>query len=145
MSAQSFRPFGSWLLRLVTAAALAIDAYVHADLATRYDPNQVGAEISQGDLFRIDAAAAALAALALILSARRFVWVFAALVAAAGLFAVLLYRYADPGAIGPLPDMREPAWYPEKTLTTIAEAAATGTALLGCLIGPPHRRSGIFR
>jgi hypothetical protein len=143
--ARLLRPFGSWLLRLLTAAALAVDAYVHADLATRYDPNRVGAEISQGDLFRVHAAAAALAALAVMLSARRLVWAFAALVAAAGLLAVLLYRYADPGAIGSLPDMREPAWYPEKTLTTIAEAAATVAALLGWLIGPTHRRGRIFR
>jgi hypothetical protein len=29
-----------WPLRLTTGGALAIDAYVHADLATRYDPTR---------------------------------------------------------------------------------------------------------
>ncbi|WP_052286561.1 hypothetical protein [Streptomyces sp. 769] len=49
-----------WLLRLLTAAGLAVDAYVHAELAEAYDP--VGTGISEGTLFRAQAAAAALAA-----------------------------------------------------------------------------------
>ena len=40
-----------WVLRVVTAAMLAVDAYIHADLAYRYDPNRA-ASISQGTLFR---------------------------------------------------------------------------------------------
>ncbi|HET8583823.1 MAG TPA: hypothetical protein VFL65_11255 [Jatrophihabitans sp.] len=132
----------SWLLRLTTAAALAIDAYVHADLAGVYDGNRFGAAISQGNLFRVDAALAALAALVILLSARRLSWSFAALVAAAGLGAILLYRYVDVGSLGPLPNMYEPIWYPEKTLTAIAEGVAIGTALLGLVFGAAPRRAG---
>lgn len=121
----------AWLLRLSTAAALAIDAYIHADLVARYDPNEAGSGISQGDLFEIEAAVASLAALALILTAWRVTWAFALLVAASALGGLLLYRYGNPGAIGPLPDMYEPIWYPEKTLAAVAEAVAVVTAALG--------------
>lgn len=135
--------FIGWLLRLATAAALALDAYVHADLITRYAPNQGSAAISQGDLFRIEAAVSAFTALALLLTARRVIWLLAALVAASALGALLLYRYFNPGALGPLPDMHEPSWYPEKTLTAIAEAVAIVTALAGCAIAPSATRHRI--
>jgi hypothetical protein len=122
-----------WLLRLLTAAGLAVDAYVHADLAATYDP--VTKTISQGDLFRIEAGAAALAALLLVLfGTRPLVWGYALLVAAAGLAAVLLYRYVDVGTVGPLPNMYEPLWYTEKTVSAFAEAAATITAAAGLLL-----------
>jgi len=122
-----------WLLRLVTAAALAVDAYIHADLAPSYDFTH--ASISQGTLFRVEAGAAALAALLLIVAGRRpLVWAFAFLVAAAGIAAVLLYRYIDVGAFGPLPDMYEPLWYAEKTRSAFAEAIGAATALAGFLL-----------
>lgn len=123
-----------WLLRLMTAAALAVDAYVHADLITRYDPNQADAAISQGDLFRIEVVVATVAAIAVVLAPRRVVWVFALLVASSALGGVLLYRYFNPGALGPLPDMYEPIWYPQKSLAVIAESAAVAASLLGYLM-----------
>lgn len=122
-----------WALRLATAAALAVDAYVHADLAPSYDFTH--ASISQGTLFRVEAGAASLAALLLIAIGRRpMVWAFAFLVAAGGLAAVLLYRYVDVGAFGPFPDMYEPLWYAEKTRSAIAEAVGSVTALAGFLL-----------
>lgn len=125
--------FCLWVLRLLTAAGLAVDAYVHADLAATYDP--VTKTISQGDLFRIEAGAAALAALLVVLfGTRPVVWVFALVVAAAGLAAVLLYRYVDVGSVGPLPGMYEPTWYPEKTASAVAEGAAMLTAAVGLLL-----------
>lgn len=131
-----------WLLRLATAAALAIDAYVHADLITRYALNQGSAAVSQGDLFRIEAAVSSLAALALVLTGRRTIWVLAVLVAASALGGLLLYRYSSPGALGPLPDMYEPIWYPEKALAAVAEGAAVVTALAGLVIAPSTARRG---
>jgi hypothetical protein len=133
-----------WVLRVVTAGALAVDAYVHADLAPSYDFTH--ATISQGMLFRVESGAASLAALLLILAGRRpMTWVFAFLVAAAGLAAVMVYRYIDVGAFGPFPDMYEPLWYAEKTRSAIAEAIATGTSLAGFflawhLAGPRRHR-----
>ena len=127
------------LLALVTAAALAVDAFVHADLAPSYDAAKVN--LSQGELFRVEAAAAALAALLLLAAHRRpAAWAFAFLVAAGGIGAVLIYRYVDVGALGPLPNMYEPAWYPEKTASAIAEAVGAGTALLGLLLAWHYRR-----
>ncbi|SEM01240.1 hypothetical protein [Streptacidiphilus jiangxiensis] len=122
-----------WALAVVTAAALAVDAYVHADLAPAYD--SIRASVSQGTLFRVEAAAAALAALlVLVARRRRAAWLFAFLVAAGGLAAVLLYRYVQVGAVGPLPDMYEPIWFPEKTASAVAEAVGAGTALLGLVL-----------
>lgn len=127
-------------LAVVTAAALAVDAYVHADLAPGYDT--VTASLSQGDLFRVEAALAALAALLLLAAHRRLAaWAFAFLVAAGGVGAVMLYRYVDVGTLGPLPNMYEPFWYPEKTASAIAEAVGAGMALLGLLLAWRHRRA----
>jgi hypothetical protein len=129
-----------WLLRLATAAALAIDAYVHADLFDHYAVNSSPGTLGQGDLFHIEAGAASLAALLVILSGRRLVWAFAALVAASALAAIIIYANRDIGSIGPIPDMYEPLWYPEKRLTAWAEAIATGLALLGYLLAPRLRQ-----
>jgi hypothetical protein len=49
-------------LGLLPATGLAVDAYLHAGLAPVYDG--IHGSISQGDLFRIDAGAAALIVLA---------------------------------------------------------------------------------
>ncbi|MGW2831513.1 hypothetical protein [Streptomyces sp. NPDC001286] len=131
-----------WVLRLLTAAGLAVDAYVHADLAANYDP--VTKTISQGDLFRIEAGAAALAALLVVLlGTRPLMWVYALLVAAAGVAAVLLYRYVDVGSVGPLPNMYEPGWYPEKTASVVAEAAAMVTAAAGLLLARHLRTNSL--
>ena len=124
-----------WTLRLATAAALAIDSYVHADLIDLSAHNRSDG-LSQGDLFRIEAAVSALAAL-LVLGlpwARRLVWALAFVVAASALAGVMIYASYDLGAIGPIPDMYEPSWYGEKTLSAVAEAVAAGIALLGCLV-----------
>ncbi|MGX4733567.1 hypothetical protein ACI1MP_07900 [Kitasatospora griseola] len=126
------RPLLRRALQLVTAAALAVSAAIHADLAPGYDA--IGAHLTQGTLFRLEAAVAALAALLVLVAGhRRAVWMFAALVSASALGVLLLYRYVDVGAIGPLPNMYEPAWFPEKTTTAIAEAVATVTAIAGFL------------
>lgn len=122
----------SWLLRLVAAAALALDSYVHADLAMRYDPNQ-NATISQGDLFRVEAGVAAFAALLIVVVGSRIAWALAFVVAASALGAVMLYRYNDVGVLGPLPDMYEPSWYSEKLLGAYAEAIAVVATVAGFL------------
>ncbi|MER6298026.1 hypothetical protein ABT247_00445 [Kitasatospora sp. NPDC001539] len=110
------------LLRWLTVAGLAVDAYVHADLADRYDP--VANPISQGDLFRAEAGLAALAALLVLIRPRLSALAFAFLVAAGGLVLLLLYRYVDVGSIGPLPDMYEPVWFTEKVVAAVAQGVA---------------------
>lgn len=114
------RSVGQFFLRLVAAAGLACDAYVHFDLASGFDSNI--AAFSQGTAFRIDAVFAVLAGLVVLIIRRRAAAVFAVLVAGGALGALLLYRYVDIGVLGPLPNMYEPAWYVEKTFSAIGEA-----------------------
>ena len=128
-----------WSLRVVTAAALAVDAFVHVDLAGRYDANQGTGPLSQGDLFRIQGGLAIL--VALLISGRWLVWLVAWLVAVSAVGAVLLYRYHDPGQLGPLPDMYEPFWFREKSAATLAEGVAVLTATAGLLEEWWHRRA----
>lgn len=131
-----------WATRLLAAAGLGVDAYVHADLADQYD--LVDATISQGDLFRIEAALAALAAL-LILVWRRFVSdAFAWLVAAGGFALLVIYRYIDVGKLGPFPNMYEPVWFTEKKVAAVAELVTVVTAAILMavdLVGRHHRRT----
>ena len=118
----------SWLSRslaVLAALGLAYDAYVHADLASVYD--RVGDAVTQGALFRVEAVLAVAAALLVLVSDSRLAWAVAGLVGLGGVAAVLLYRYVDVGAIGPVPNMYEPVWYDEKTWSAVAEG---GVALL---------------
>jgi hypothetical protein len=120
----------SWVLRVATATALAIDAIVHWQNASAYDANR--ATISQGELFRVEAAVAVAVGLLILLRPRPSSWLAALLVAASALGAVLLYRYVDVGSLGPLPDMYENTWQvPGKLLSAYAEAAAVVLAGLG--------------
>lgn len=123
--------------RLLAAAGLAVDAYLHAQLADRYDP--VAASISQGTLFRIEAGVAALAALVVLVWRRMPGDLFAWFVAAGGLALLLVYRYVDVGELGPIPNMYEPIWYGDKRLTVIAQAVAV-VATVFLLIAHPRRR-----
>jgi len=118
---------GAVVLRLVVVAGLVVDVYVYVHLAGGYDLNP--AAVSEGALFRVEAALAALAAV-LVLVTRRPIGVVAAfLLAAGGVGAVLLYQYVDVGPLGPLPDMHEPISHPEKTYSLLAEAVAAVAAL----------------
>lgn len=121
-------------VRIATAAMLGIDAYLHAVDAHFYDA-VASSLVSQGTLFRVEAAAAALVAVALLAWPRRPVWGAAVLVAAVGLAAVVVYRYVDFGRLGPLPAMYEPTWsVPGKLLSAYAEGAATLLSAAGLLL-----------
>ncbi|MYS20308.1 hypothetical protein GA0115240_118130 [Streptomyces sp. DvalAA-14] len=103
------------VVRLIAAAGLAVNAGIHADLADQYD--LVSSDISEGDLFRLEAGLASLAVLLVLFLRRPVGDIFAWLVAAGGLFAVLIYRYDDLGSIGPLPDLYEPIWTTDKKIS----------------------------
>ncbi|WP_328581209.1 hypothetical protein [Streptomyces sp. NBC_00370] len=123
--------------RVLAAAGLAVDAYLHAHLADRYDAITTTA-ISQGTLFRIEAGAAALAALLVLVWRRVPGDVFAWSVAAGGLALLLVYRYVNVGELGWFPNMYEPIWYGQKRLTVIAQAVTIVTTVY-LLIFRPHR------
>jgi hypothetical protein len=119
-------------LRLVVAGGLAVDAYVHWNLAPDFD-SFVGAgplQVSQGQLFRVEAVLAVIALLLVLFVDHLLTAVLAFVTAAGGLAAVLLYRYVDVGAFGPLPNMYDPTWYPEKTISVIAEGVVVLAALV---------------
>lgn len=118
------------LLRLLVAAGLIVDAVVHLNYASRYDP--IGNTISQGDVFRIESSVALLVALVLLVGPwKRAGYLAAFLVAASAFAGVMLYRYVNVGAIGPIPNMYEPIWFGQKTLSAYAEAVAAVVAFAG--------------
>jgi hypothetical protein len=123
------------ILRLIAAVGLAIDAGIHAKLAPQYDA--VTAHISQGTLFRIEAGVASLAVVLVLAWRRRAGDLFGLLTAAAGLAALLVYRYVDVGTLGPLPNMYEPVWFTDKVWAVIGQAMAI-VSLLALL---PLRRT----
>lgn len=117
------------VLTVIVVAGLAIDAYVHFHLASAFKHNKTST-LSETELFRAEAVAAIVAALALLLRPRRYTAAFAFLVAAAGTVAVVVYRYVNVGKIGPIPNMYDPYWLPTgKTLSLVAEAVAAVAAL----------------
>jgi hypothetical protein len=131
-------------LTVLVVAGLAVDAYVHFDLASAFAHNRTST-LSEADLFRAEAIAAVVAAVALLLRPRRYTAAFAFLVAAAGLVAVLVTRYVDIGAIGPIPNLYDPYWEPTgKWLSALAEAVASVAALaLAALLPGRTPRAGL--
>ncbi len=123
------------VLRIVIAVALVIDAMIHLQLDPGYQQAAPGG-IGQGTLFVIQSVAAILAAIYVLVRGSRLSYVIAGLVALGAFVAVVLYRYVDVPAIGPIPAMYEPIWFFDKTLTAVAEGlaailAGVGLAVLG--------------
>jgi len=115
------------VLIAVVVVGLAIDAFVHLHLAgsSSFRANKTST-VSEAELFRLEAIAAILAAVAVVVRLNRFTAGFAFLVGLAGTVAVVLYRYVNVGKIGPIPNMYDPYWLPtEKWLSAIAEVAVT--------------------
>lgn len=117
------------VLRLLTIAGLIVDAVVHLRIAGQYNGVH-GTGISEAWLFRIEGFVAIFVALLILLSRHKFVAFVAFVVSASAIGAVLLYRYVNVGPLGPLPNMYDPLWYTEKTVSAIAEGVATLTSLL---------------
>jgi hypothetical protein len=112
----------------VIVVGLLVDAVVHLHLASAFPQNKTSV-LSEGAIFRAEATLSVLAALGVLLRPRRYTAAFALLVAASAVTAAVFYRYADIGAIGPIPNMYDPYWAPAaKLLSVIAEAAAAVAA-----------------
>lgn len=128
-------------LRLLVVAGLAVDAYIHLRLAPTQPPGDAAGHWSQVVLFDIEGAVSIVAALLVLITGRRWSYAVAVLVAGSALAAVLLSRYVHIGALGPLPDMYEPAWYATKVATTIGEAIALVAAVIAIVRPPAARRA----
>ncbi|GAB3078060.1 hypothetical protein [Pedococcus soli] len=127
----------AWMLRVLVAAALVVDAVVHLRLAGGYQqsaPSGIGA----GNLFRIEAAAAVVVALWVLWRGSGKAFLAAFVVGLSAVVAVVLYRYLNIPAIGPLPAMYEPVWFAEKTLSAVAEGVAAAGALVALSLMRSH-------
>jgi hypothetical protein len=122
------------VLRVLAVAALGISAYVHIHLAPRY---AYPGTISGDQLFYLQGSIAALIGLVLLVTGNRWAWAAAAMIGVASFAAVMLYRYVDVGAIGPLPNMNDPTWQPspDKLLSAIAEAFVPFAAMVQLTVG----------
>ncbi len=118
-------------------AGLLVDAIVHWHLA---EPFGLAAPGGWGGdtVFRLQASAAAIAALLVLLTGRLAAYAFGLLVAGSALAAVLAATWFVTPALGPIPAMHDPAWYPLKTLSAVAEGMAAVLAIAALL---PRRRS----
>jgi hypothetical protein len=128
------------VIRLLVVAGLAIDVYVHVHLAKDFSYNNNGLVTGQ-QLFWLEAIAAAAAGLQVLFWPNRVSYFVAFVVAAAGVAAVVFYRYVDPGPIlGVIPGMYEPIWTTEKVVSLVGEAVAAVAALVGFLMAPKRVR-----
>ena len=106
--------------------------YVHWHLAPNFDSlrGTGSPSISQGELFRVETGLALVSLLLVAVVHRSWTALLAFLVTGGGTVFVLLYRYVDVGAVGPLPNMYDPTWYAEKTVSAIGEGVAAVAALV---------------
>jgi hypothetical protein len=139
---------GTWtghrVARGLVVAGLAVDVYVHWHLATRLDPvrSSVSPHLTEGQLFRAEAAVALVAAVLVVVVPRWWSAALALAVAAGGVAAVLVYSLVDLGAVGPMPDMYDPSWYGEKTLSLVGEAVAAAAAMWWVVAAARRPRDG---
>ncbi|MGK3649121.1 hypothetical protein [Pseudarthrobacter enclensis] len=126
--------------RILTAVALFIDAGVHLLLAPGHQDAPPGV-ISQGTLFLLEAAAALIVGVWVLVRGSRASYAAALVVTFTAFAAVMLYRYVDIPAFGPIPAMYDPVWFFSKTLSAVAEAAGTLLALAGLVRNSRSRRS----
>lgn len=118
------------MARVVVAAGLVGSAYVHLDLAPTYDG--IGEQLTVGDLFRAQGVVGLLAAATVLLMRRRVALLLAVAVAVASTAAVASSVYVRIPAVGPLPELYEPLWYLDKTVSALCTtvAAVVGGVLL---------------
>lgn len=128
------------LLRAVVAVSLTVDAVVHLRLASGYQQAASGG-IGAGNLFRIEAVLALVVAVWVLWRGSRAALVSAFAVGLSAAVAVVLYRYVDIPAVGPLPAMYEPAWFLEKSLSAGFEGLAALAALVALVVGSRSRTS----
>ncbi len=119
------------VLRGVGAAALAVSAYIHVDLAA--GPLVADGQITLAGLFVGQAVAASLCALWVLARGSRPAWLAGGLVALASVAALVLTVYVFVPSIGPLPAVYEPFWYPAKAVAAGAAAVAALAALAALL------------
>lgn len=120
-----------WGLRVLVTACLVTDAVVHLRLASQYALASASGHLSEGLLFRVESIAALVVALLVLVVGNRVVYAAAFIVAGSAFLAVMLFRYVDIPAFGPIPSMYEPIWFRQKTVSAIAEGVGTVLSAIG--------------
>jgi hypothetical protein len=128
-------------LRGVIALSLVVDAVVHLRLAGGYQESAPGG-IGAGNVFRIEAVVAMVVAVWVLWRGSRAAFLAAFAVGFSAAVAVVLYRYLDVPALGPIPAMYEPVWFPEKSLSAVFEGVAAVSALAAWARAPRRRHGG---
>jgi len=124
-------------LRVGVVAALAVSGYLHVRVSSLYAANKTSV-VSERELFLAQAVVAGVVALAVLLRGRRPEAALALIVTLGSLAAVLVYRYLDVGTLGPLPNMYDPGWFTDKTISAYAEAIGAVLSL-GLVLWPRRR------
>jgi glucan phosphoethanolaminetransferase (alkaline phosphatase superfamily) len=128
------------VLSVVTAALLAVDAYVHLSDASQYESFK-SSVMSEGTLFRIQGVVAIVVAVAVLIWPRVLTWVLSLLVSGSAAVAVTLYTYVNVGPLGPLPNLYENTWSPPgKIVSAVAETAAALVSIAGLVLAIRMRR-----
>lgn len=120
-----------WGLRVLVAACLVTDAVVHLRLASQYALASASGHLSEGLLFRVESIVALVVALVVLLVGNRVAYAAAFIVAGSAFLAVMLFRYVDIPAFGPVPSMYEPIWFRQKTVSAIAEGLGAVLSAVG--------------
>jgi hypothetical protein len=136
-------PIVRWTLTLITVAGLAVDVYVHWDVAHDYVGVPSPSFITEYGLFKFEAALALVTLLVLLIRQNRITAAIAAAVLLGGAAALLVYYEWKVGKIGPIPDMSDPTWQPrpQKALSVIAELVG-GVAAVGLILTPRRSKAG---
>lgn len=114
-------------LRWLSAAALAVSAALHWDLAR--SPYFAAGQITMSGLFLAQAVVAAVVAVWVAARGQTLAVLAALAVAAGSLSALVLSVYVRLPSFGPFPVLYEPVWYGEKVAAAVAAAVATAAAL----------------
>ena len=133
------------VLRVLTAAALLVSAYMHLDLAS--PPYFAAGQLTLAALFVMQAVAAAVVAGWVLVRRARTALAAAAIVGLASLLALVLSVYVRVPSFGPFPVLYEPYWYGPKVVAAVAAAVAVVGAVTALVTGGsaaslrPGRRS----
>jgi hypothetical protein len=123
----------------LTALALAVSAYVHADLGD--PPYAAAGQVTLSGLFVAQAVVAAAVVVWLLVRPGAASALGALVVGAASLAALVLSVYVRLPSVGPFPVLYEPLWYADKVVAAVAAGVATvlAAALLAGRRRPPVR------
>ncbi|MBU1251416.1 MULTISPECIES: hypothetical protein [Microcella] len=131
-------------LYALTGAGLIVNAVIHLQLAATFDA-VAGPLLSQGDLFRIQAAAGILVTVALVIARRPWTAAIAVIIAVGGLGMLVLSTLVplDLTALG-LPVIFEPVWYSDKVIAALAQGLAA-LAAAALIVVERRRRAAVPR